>query len=177
MGRAAAERVCFKGFEMILIKLFYHLMSGIKKAFYKVLYQNKVSFGSRMTFRSRFAMAVEGQGRVEIGADCFFNNDCSIACMGHVQIGDGTIFGSNVRIYDHNHHFSDPDRSIKEQGYAVGEVRVGRHCWIASNVTLLKGCEIGDNCMVGVGCVISERIPANTVVKLEQQQTLFERRN
>lgn len=155
---------------MLLVKLFHHVVCTIKKMFFKVLYHNRIRFGKGTTFRSRFDVTVEKNGQVDIGEKCFFNNDCSIACMGCVKIGAGTIFGANVRIYDHNHHFSDLKRPIKEQGFAIGEVYVGRHCWIASNVTLLKGCRIGDNCMVGAGCVIAEAIPDNTVVKLVQQK-------
>lgn len=155
---------------MLFVKLFHHMVSMIKKLFFRVLYRNRIRFGKRTTFRRRFGVTVEKNGQVEIGDKCFFNDDCSIACMGHVKIGAGTIFGANVRIYDHNHHFSDLGRPIKEQGFAIGEVLVGRHCWIASNVTLLKGCKIGDNCMVGAGCVIAEVIPDNTVVKLVQQK-------
>lgn len=155
---------------MLLTKLFHHAVCAVKKLLFRALYHGRVRFGKGTTFRSRFGLTVEEDGQVEIGENCFFNNDCSIACMGRVRIGAGTIFGENVRIYDHNHHFSDPERPIKEQGFSVGEVRVGRHCWIASNVTLLKGCQIGDHCMVGAGCVIAEPIPDRTVVRLMQEK-------
>ncbi|MBD5101537.1 MAG: acyltransferase [Subdoligranulum sp.] len=161
---------------MLLMKIYCHGICALKKLLFKVLYRNKIKFGRGISFRSRFGLMIENTGQVEIGSRCFFNDDCSIACMGCVRIGEGTIFGANVRIYDHNHHFSDTKRPIKEQGYTVGEVNIGSHCWIASNVTLLKDCEIGDNCMIGAGCVISETIPDNTVVKLVQQKQYFDLR-
>ena len=43
------------------------------------------------------------------------------------------------------------------------------YCGIGRNVTILKGATIGDNCVIGAGCVIAENIPSNTVVRLEQQ--------
>lgn len=158
---------------MLLIKIYYHSICALKKLFFKVLYRSKLTFGRGTSFRRRFGLMIENTGQVEIGSQCFFNDDCSIASIGHVRIGDGTIFGANVRIYDHNHHFSDTKRPIKEQGYTVGEVIIGSHCWIASNVTLLKSCKIGDNCMIGAGCVISETIPDNTVVKLVKQKEII----
>lgn len=33
-------------------------------------------------------------------------------------LGDGTIFGETMRIYDHNHRFADPTTPIKDQGYS-----------------------------------------------------------
>ena len=40
---------------------------------------------------------------------------------------------------------------------------MGRSCWIASDVVLLKGADIGDNCVIGAGSVVTKDIPANTV--------------
>ena len=33
-------------------------------------------------------------------------------------------------------------RSIKEQGFSNGTVSIGRHCWIGSNVCILKNADI-----------------------------------
>lgn len=94
-------------------------------------------------------------GKINIGEKVFFNHDCSLTCNGAgITIGDGTIFGEGVRIYDHNHQYKDTTRPIKEQGYTSAPVKIGRHCWIGSNVVVLKGVTIGDNCVVGVGVVI-----------------------
>lgn len=84
------------------------------------------------------------------------------------MIGNGCIFGENVRIYDHNHKFSDTQKSIKEQGYTVKPVLIGDHCWIGSNVTILQGVQIGNNCVIGANCLIYKDIESNTVVMCEQ---------
>lgn len=43
--------------------------------------------------------------------------------------------------------------------------QVGNNCWICTNAVILKGVEIGDNSVIGAGCVIHHDIPANSVVK------------
>ena len=83
----------------------------------------------------------------------FFNNYCSVCAQNEICIGDGTIFGENVKIYDHNHVYKDPSVLIKHQGYTSAPIHIGKHCWIGSNVTILKGVTIGDNCVIGAGCV------------------------
>ncbi len=153
---------------MIFIKIYFHIICFIEKFIFKLLYGNHVKFGKRTTFRKRFNLIVESKGCVEIGSDCFFNNDCSISCIYKIKIGAGTLFGENVKIYDHNHRFSDINKPIKKQGYTYSEIIVGNHCWIGSNVVLLKGCNIGDNCVIGAGCIIAENIPSNTIVKSNQ---------
>ena len=72
--------------------------------------------------------------------------------------------GENVKIYDHNHRFNQ-HIEIKQQGFSNGSVIIGRHCWIGSNVTILKNTVIGDNCVIGAGVVVSGTIPTNSVVK------------
>ena len=63
---------------MVLMKLYCHLMAEIKKIIYKLEYGNRVSFGSGFTFRKGFNLIVAKEGKVEIGANCFFNNrECS----------------------------------------------------------------------------------------------------
>lgn len=80
------------------------------------------------------------------------------------MIGSNSIFGENVKIYDHNHRFNMPNRLIKNSGYSYGSVSIGSNCWIGSNVILLKGAEIGNNCVIGAGCVIDSKIPSNSIV-------------
>ena len=103
---------------------------------------------------------------IMIGDNCFFNNDCSIAANVSVAIGEGTLFGECVKIYDHNHRFREINQSIKEQGYSNGMVKIGKHCWIGSNVVILKGAEISDNCVIGAGCVIGGFVPEGCIVKM-----------
>ena len=108
---------------------------------------------------------ISKKGYIEIGDKCFFNNGCSLNANKYIHIGEGTIFGENVKVYDHNHRFRDFSKPIKEQGFSDGEVVIGKHCWIGSNVALLKNTHIGDNCVIGAGCVVDGEIQDNTLVK------------
>lgn len=74
------------------------------------------------------------------------------------------MFGESVKVYDHNHRFADA-KPIKEQGFSNGEVHIGNHCWIGSNIVILKGVNIHDNCVIGAGCVVSGDIPEGSIVK------------
>lgn len=154
---------------MVIIKIWFHIIATLKKVFYKIIYRSKLSTGKHTTWRRNFLIMIENEGKVSIGDNCFFNNDCTIGANKFVKIGEGTIFGENVKIYDHNHKFADLKRSIKEQGFSNGTVSIGRHCWIGSNVCVLKNADIGDNCVIGAGCVISGKIEDNTIVKIDSQ--------
>ena len=144
---------------MKLLKLYYHVKAMIKKVGYRVLSGNKISFGRKTTFRNGFHAMVEGDGNISIGERCFFNNNCSINSLQEVTIGDGTFFGENSHVYDHNHRFRSSEDTIKSQGYTVAPVHIGKHVWIGSNVVILKGVTIGDNAVIGAGCVVDRDVP------------------
>lgn len=114
--------------------------------------------------RAGFHLIIEEKGRITIGENCFFNNYCSLVSRSQISIGRGTIFGENVKIYDHNHLYKDISKSIKVQGYKSAPISIGNHCWIGSNVVILKGVTIGDNCVIGAGCVIAKSIESGSVI-------------
>ena len=111
---------------------------------------------------------IDKKGSLIIGDNVFFNNYCSLNANNSIEIGEGTLFGENVRVYDHNHRYMNINIPIKDQGFSSSPVTIGKHCWIASNVTILKGVHIGDNCVIGAGCVIFKDVPKNTVVVNKQ---------
>lgn len=148
----------------IVFKIYYHGMSILKKIFLCLIYGHKLSIGKHTTFRKSFSVLILGAGQVRIGRNCFFNHHTSICAKGIIHIGDRTIFGENVKMYDHNHRFSK-DMPLKQQGYSIGKIQIGSDCWIGSNVVLLKGADIGDHCVIGAGCIVNGKIPDWTLVR------------
>ena len=157
---------------MIIFKIWYHILAIVKKFLYKILYRKKIEIAKNVTWRRDFSVRIEKNGKLQIGKGCFFNNGCTIGVNKSVIIENGSIFGENVKIYDHNHRFADTTKSIKSQGYSNGTVHIGKHCWIGSNVCILKNADIGNNCVIGAGCVISEKIKDNTIVRANNQYIL-----
>ena len=108
----------------------------------------------------------------------FFNNYCSINCLGYIEIGENTMFGEGVKVYDHNHSYSyQKDQLIVEKGeFKIGAIKIGKNCWIGSNVTILNNVEIGDNVIIGANCLIYKSIPANSIVKLNAGYTISDQK-
>ena len=157
---------------MIIFKIWYHILAIVKKFLYKILYRKKIEIAKNVTWRRDFSVMIEKNGKLQIRKGCFFNNGCTIGVNKSVIIENGSIFGENVKIYDHNHRFADTTKSIKSQGYSNGTVHIGKHCLIGSNVCILKNADIGNNCVIGAGCVISEKIKDNTIVRANNQYIL-----
>ena len=101
-------------------------------------------------------------GKLVLNDGVFINNSCSFNCMERIEIGAGTMMGEGVRFYDHDHIYTA--EKIEKWQWTTAPIRVGRDCWIGSNVTILKGVTIGDNTIIGAGCLVRKDVPANSVV-------------
>ena len=101
-------------------------------------------------------------GKLILHDGVFINNSCSFNCMERIEIGNGTMMGEGIRFYDHDHSYTA--KKIEKGQWNTAPIRVGRDCWIGSNVTILKGVTIGDNTIIGAGCLIRNDVPANSVV-------------
>lgn len=95
---------------MWFMKLWYHIIARINYILYKCLYKGKFTVGKHTTWRRHFSVMIYKDAQIEIGSDCFFNNDCSMAANGKIKIGNGCLFGENVKTYDHNHRFKEKNQ-------------------------------------------------------------------
>lgn len=113
-------------------------------------------------------------GKLILHNGVFINNSCSFNCMERIEIGVGTMMGEGVRFYDHDHIYTA--EKIEKWQWTSAPIIVGRDCWIGSNVTILKGVTIGENTIIGAGCLIRNDIPSNSVVYNDGNLVVKERR-
>ncbi|MFC0344683.1 acyltransferase [Epilithonimonas hispanica] len=158
---------------MTFLKVLFRLNCFFKLILFKLIYGDKISFGRNVTFRKQFSLVIDGKNaKVNIGDNVFFNNFCTIAAMENITIGKNTIFGENVKIYDHNHLYKDINIPIKNQGYSTSKIIIGENCWIASNVMILKGVTIGNHVVIGAGNTVYKDVPDNSVLLSKHDQIL-----
>ncbi|MCG0586720.1 transferase [Lactiplantibacillus plantarum] len=140
--------------------------------YYKFIFGKKVIFKRGFRSRGCFSLFVTDKAQIVFGKNVFVNNGLSISANKSVVIGDNSILGENVKIYDQNHRFRNKKVTISKQGFNTSEVSIGENCWIGSNVTILKGVHIGNNSIVGANCLIYKDIPENSIVKLHEELTI-----
>ena len=128
-----------------------------------------ITIGENFLIREYGSIVVFPNAELQIGKGVFFNNYCSVNCLEKIEIGDDTIFGEGVRIYDHNHLIHrNENPSVEKEKYTTKPVKIGKNCWVGSNTVILKGVTIGDNTVIGAGCVIHQSVPPNTIMKNNQ---------
>lgn len=132
------------------------------------LYPNlkKLDIGDDVNIRNYCNILVGDGAELTLGNRFFMNNYCSVNCLEKIEIGENTLFGEGVKLYDHNHEYqTEPEFRVEHQKFKTAPIKIGKNCWLGSNVTVLKGVTIGDNTIIGAGCLIYKDVPENSVVK------------
>ncbi len=120
-----------------------------------------VKFGRNFGCRDGVIFNVTS-GELLIGDDVSINDRCIINVHKRIVIGQNTMIGQNVLMYDHDHDYTDLDHI--RTSFLENEIVIGKNVWIGSNVVILRGTHIGDNCVIGAGTVLKKDIPNNMIV-------------
>ncbi|WP_290942444.1 acyltransferase [Fibrobacter sp.] len=171
MNRFARAAVCVPcGFlKMALNKLFHPVnFKGPIISLVSPFSEITIS-GGKLYIGQNFKMRDGAKIRVRKGAECVIGNNTSvnsnnmIACHEKIIIGNDVQLSPNVQIYDHDHDFRDRN-GLSALRYKTSPVIIGNNVWIGANAVILRGTKIGDNCVVGAGCVLKGEYPANSVI-------------
>lgn len=113
-------------------------------------------------------ISAEGPGSVIKIGDGVGMSGTSVVTCSEIEIGEQTMIGANCNIYGTDFHcLKAEDRLHQSQGTAsapTAPIRIGKRCWLASNVTVLKGVTIGDEAVVGAMSLVTKDVPNRTVV-------------
>lgn len=127
----------------------------------KIIFHGKLVAGRNLILRSiTVPIEISGDNNAEIiiGDDVFINSGVIIAAKKKISIGNDTIIGDQVMIYDTDWHGIDNEEIMSYP------VEIGNHVWIGARAIILKGVKIGDNSIVGAGSVVTKNVDDNTIV-------------
>ena len=103
-------------------------------------------------------------GGISIGNNVWIGSNCTVEKS---QL-DQTIIEDHVKIDDlvHISHNTVIRKSSQITVGAIicGRAKIGEDCWIAPNAVIDTGCEIGNNCFVGISSVVRNDFPDNCVM-------------
>ncbi|MFA6601141.1 MAG: hypothetical protein WC352_07200 [Candidatus Omnitrophota bacterium] len=161
-----------------------HISSEVEVGAHTVIQQNAVISG-----RVKIGKHCVIKANSVIGSDVFnfvqgetewehFPQIGRIVIGDHVWIGAGTtvekgafsdtVIGEGVKIDDLvqiGHDAVIGDHSMIAAGSVLcGQVKIGKHCWVAPQASILQKRTVGDKAVVGLGAVVIENVKAGTVV-------------
>lgn len=107
---------------------------------------------------------------LSFGHNVKINHRFHVGVISRIEIGNNVLIGSNVTIIDHNHGLYDGieqshpcqvpvDRLLHSQPIIIGE-----RVWIADNVVIMPGVEVGNGSVIGAGAIVTSNVPPNSMV-------------
>lgn len=147
----------------VIEKKFLRLYQLIKIYYWKIKYGRRIKIGKNLRFKRRFKVLIEKNGYLEIGDNNFFNNDCSINCLGKISIGNNNIFGENVKMYDHDHCFIDTNKI--DDTYNVSTIKIGNFNWFCTNTIILRKSNVEDRNVIAAGVILNQSLDSDNIVK------------
>lgn len=121
-----------------------------------------LKIGKKFRARHNVELNIRDKAVLEIGNDVFLNSGCVITAREHVSIGDHTIFGPNVVIYDNDHKICNG--KVLDNEFETAPVVIGRNVWIGAGAIILKGSVIEDNCVIAAGSIVKGRVESSHIL-------------
>jgi len=84
-----------------------------------------------------------------------------LQCSTSIEIGERCMFANAASVVDGNHRFRALDRSVFEQGFDVGPIRIGNDAAVMSKCTIMA--DVGERAFVGANAVVTRPVPPFTV--------------
>lgn len=136
----------------------------------------EIEIGDDVTLRSSFLsnliglyqrciIIARGEAKIHIGNHVGMSG-VTLYARKDITIGENTIIGANTKILDNDFHSLDVQERIHDifEHLICEPIKIGNNVFIGCNCIILKGTQLGDNCIVGAGSVVQGRYEDNCVV-------------
>lgn len=73
----------------------------------------------------------------------------------NIEVGELCMFSYGITLRNHDsHRILNPE--TKHVLNPAKDIVLGKHVWVAQNATILKGCHISDNSVIGFGSIVTK---------------------
>lgn len=137
-------------------RVFYETRPAQTPVTFKMWFLQKViGFNKKVYWPVHFTSIIGSYKNIYAGIDTSpgYSPGCYIQGGGKVYIGDYTQIAPNVGIISSNHDLYDSRKKI------IGEVVIGKYCWIGMNAVILPNVTIGDFTIVAAGAIVTKSFP------------------
>lgn len=123
--------------------------------------KGRLAVGKNFRTRHNVELLVRDTAAMEIGDNVFLNSGCILTAREKISIGEGTIFGPGVMVFDNDHAIRDG--YVCDNEFVTAPVTIGKNVWVGAGALILKGAVLEDGCVVAAGSVVKGRVRSGTV--------------
>jgi acetyltransferase-like isoleucine patch superfamily enzyme len=121
----------------------------------------KIYIGKNVNIGSNVEI-ISQNGQIYIDDNVFIGKGTVIVSLEEISIGKDTLIAENVTIRDQDHNYEKLPLSISS--FLTTPIRIGKNVWIGAKVTILRGSDIGDQCVIGANSLVRIKISNQMVV-------------
>jgi len=101
---------------------------------------------------------------IKIGKNCLISEFNVLRGQGGITIGDNVYTAPRVQIAAINHVYTDPNVPIIKQGITAQGIVIEDDAWIGAGAIILDSVRVGQGAVVAAGAVVTQDVPAHTIV-------------
>lgn len=124
---------------------------------------NTLHIKSGAKINGSFIEIIGNSCSIIIGKNSIIGDECYLSAKEeniHLILGDECMLSRNAKLMTSDGH------PILRDGVIINSAKnitLGNKVWVADDVVILKGVEIGSNSVVGIGSVLTKSIPCNSI--------------
>jgi acetyltransferase-like isoleucine patch superfamily enzyme len=129
---------------------------------YPVLLMDGSITCGRLTLRCKtipIELGAAKNASLVLGERVFINTGATIVATHSIVLGDDCLIGDLAAIFDSDFHPIEPSRPTR-----FAPVRLGTNVWVGRSAMILPGVTIGDHSVIAAGSVVTEDVPARTLM-------------
>jgi len=120
-------------------------------------------YGCSIGDNTKIGAFVEIQKNASVGRNCKISSH-SFICEG-VTIEDDVFIGHGVTFINDSYPRATANGQLQtEADWKVENTVIRKGASIGSGATILANVTVGENALIGAGCVVTKDVPANTIV-------------
>jgi acetyltransferase-like isoleucine patch superfamily enzyme len=114
---------------------------------------------------NRNCMVLAKAGSLKLGRNTSIGSNCVLVSMSGLEMGSSVLVAGGCYFSAGAYHTGDAGDAFMNQGaYSTGPIIIEDNAWIGTGAIILDNVRIGRNAIVGAGAVVTNDVPARTVV-------------
>lgn len=124
---------------------------------------NRLIIRNKARFYGPCQILLGGDGELIIGENAGIRGVEFNVEHGRMEIGELCMFSYGITLRNHDSHCIIEPKSGDVLN-PTKDVVLGRHVWVGQNATILKGCNIGADSVIGFGSIVTKNCPPGSVM-------------